>query len=126
MTNIDQEIRKALMEGQSDEIQELGQEQNLWEMTMRAFQGRNRWNAILGVIGGIIVMAVGIYALIHFIDSTDSREIAIYGALFIFSLVSLIAMKLWFWLEMSRLSIIREILRLELRIQEISKKLDRA
>lgn len=126
MTNIDQEIRKALMEGQSDEIQELGQEQNLWEMTMRAFQGHNRWNAILGVIGGIIVMAVGIYALIHFIDSTDSREIAIYGALFIFSLVSLIAMKLWFWMEMSRLSIIREILRLELRIQEISKKLDRA
>lgn len=124
MTNIDQEIRKALMEGESAEIQELGQEQNIWEMTMRVFQGRNRWNSILAVIGSIFVMAVGIYSLIQFINSTGSREIAIYGALFIFSLVSIILIKLWFWMEMSRFSIVREILRLELRIQELSRKLD--
>lgn len=125
MTNIDQEIRRALMEGQSEEIQELGHEQNLWEMSMDLFRGRQKWLSIGGYFIGIIIVAVGVWALLQFLGATELQDIARYGIFFMAAFAAVMGMKIWFWMAMNRNAIIREILRLELRIQEMSRKLDR-
>lgn len=124
MTNIDQEIRKALMEGESEGIQELGHEQNLWEMSMELFRGRQKWLSIWGYIIGIILVATGVWALLRFLAATELQELARFGMFFMAAFAAVMAMKIWFWMVMNRNSIIREILRLELRIQEMSRKLD--
>ena len=61
MSNIDQEIREALMAGDSEELQELGTEQNLFEMTMGTFRGRNRWWTVYGVVLMFALMAVAVF-----------------------------------------------------------------
>lgn len=125
MSNIDQEIRKALMEGQSDEIQELGHEQNIWEMSMELFRGQQKMLTIGGYVIGIFFLVVGVWALLKFLTATEMLDIARFGMLFMAAFASVMAMKIWFWMVMNRNAVIREILRLELRIQEISQKLDR-
>lgn len=125
MSNIDQEIRKALMEGQSEEIRELGEEQNIWEMSMELFQGRQKWINIFGYIFGILFFIGGIWALLNFVAATELKEIAQTGLIFITAFVAVGFLKIWFWMEMNRNSVIREVLRLELRIQELSRKLEK-
>lgn len=125
MSNIDQEIRAALMEGESLEMQELGTEQNLFEMAMGTFRGKNRWWTMYGMVLILALTAVGVYSLLQFMATTDSREIVIYGALLAFSIMAIGFIKIWFWMAMNRNAVIREILRLELRIVELSKKLDK-
>ena len=102
MTNIDQEIRKALMEGQSEEIQELGKEQNIWEMSMELFRGHQRWLNIGGYFIGITFFAVGIWALLKFLAATELQDTARFGMLFMAAFVAVMAMKIWFWLDMNR------------------------
>lgn len=125
MTNIDQEIRQALMEGESEAIQELGKEQNIWNMSMEIFRGRQKWFNILGSVFILVFTVGGIWALLKLLAATELQEIAQFGLLFITAFVAVGFLKIWFWMEMNRNSVVREILRLELRIQELSKKLDR-
>lgn len=124
MTNIDQEIRAALMEGQSEEIQELGQEQNIWNLSMELFRGRQKWLNILGSVFGLVFTVGGIWALLKLLAATELQEIAQFGLFFITAFIAVGFLKIWFWMEMNRNSVVREILRLELRIQELSRKLD--
>ncbi len=125
MSNIDQEIREALMAGDSEELQELGTEQNLFEMTMGTFRGRNRWWTVYGVVLMFALMAAAVFSVLQLLGTPDSHEIVIYGALLVFSMMAIGFIKIWFWMAMNRNAVIREILRLELRIVEISKKLDK-
>lgn len=123
MTNIDQEIREALMDKNNEALQELAEEPGMFRQLGDTFRGRNRWLTVWGFVLTLIFMGIGVWALLQFLGAEGVRELVGFATLFVVAYLSVMALKIWFWMQMNRNTLTREVLRLELRIEEIQQQL---
>ena len=121
MSNFDKSIAKAL--GEEPEIGEFGDEQNILEQVTSSFRSRNRWLVVFGIVFGLVFMGLGIYSLLQFLELKETVQALPWAVLLIFSLVAIIAMKIWYWMELNKNAILREIVRLEHRIEQLHEAL---
>ena len=112
------------MEDENETIRNMAEEQGVFTMVLDTFRGRNGWLMVVQAIATVVIFAIGIYALVKFMDTTDPRESSLYGMIIMLAMVAVSVMKIMGWMEMTKNSIVREILRVELRVIELSKKLD--
>lgn len=121
MSNFDKSIAKAL--GEEPEIGEFGDEQNILEQVTSSFRSKNRWLVVFGIVFGLVFMGLGIYSLLQFLELKDTVQALPWAVLLIFSLMAIIAMKIWYWMELNKNAILREIVRLERRIEQLHEAL---
>ncbi len=121
MSNFDKSIAKAL--GEEPEIGEFGDEQNILEQVTSSFRSKNRWLVVFGIVFGLVFMGLGIYSLLQFLELKETVQALPWAVLLIFSLVAIIAMKIWYWMELNKNAILREIVRLEHRIEQLHEAL---
>ncbi len=93
---------------------------------MAAFRGRNRRLAIGGVVANLVLTVAAIYAAVRFAGAADARTMLVWGgaAFACFGLV--LAIKVWYWLEVARLSVVREVKRLELQVSRLAERVGEA
>ena len=70
-------------------------------------------------------MIVSVYAVVQFFETTDMREMLLWGAVAFFGFMSVLAVKIWTWMEMAKNEIMREVKRTELQIAYLANKLDK-
>ena len=121
MSNFDKSIAQAL--GEEPEIGEFGDEQNILEQVTSSFRSKNRWLVVFGIVFGLVFMGLGIYSLLQFLELKETVQALPWAVLLIFSLVAIIAMKIWYWMELNKNAILREIVRLERRIEQLHEAL---
>ena len=119
--NIDEIIKKALTEEESEYLEKMG-EQSLMEEGLELFKGRRGWISIW--IGFVIftVFIGSIYCAVQFFAVTETKELMIWGGGFFFGMFMVTALKIWAWMQMDRNAIIRELKRLELQIASLKTK----
>lgn len=115
----DDMIREVL-----DEADEGFADPSAAELLTETFRGRNRRLAIAGVIGNVVLLVVTIFSGIRFFRAEDARQTAFWGICTLLALGLLISVKIWYWLEMNRLALVRDIKRVELRVAEISERIE--
>lgn len=121
MSNFDKSIAQAL--GEEPQVGEFGDEQNILEQVTSSFRSKNRWLVVFGIVFGLVFMGLGIYSLLQFLELKDTVQALPWAVLLIFSLVAIIAMKIWYWMELNKNAILREIVRLEHRIEQLHEAL---
>lgn len=121
MSNFDKSISDALSDDQ--EIGEFGDEQNIFEQMTSAFRTKNRWLLVLGFVLTLIFLGVGIYALLQFIELKETVQALPWAVLLIFSLMAITMMKMWYFMELNKNAVLREIARLEMRIEKMHQDL---
>ena len=82
--------------------------------------------AIFVWVWGLAVMAGAAYCGVQFFRNVETRDHIMYAAIFIPCVLSIGFMKVFAWEMVNRHSIKREIKRLELRIADLAKSLDKA
>ena len=89
------------------------------------FHGEMKKYAIITwcVLAFFTVIAVGCFIAFDMVTTTKYQLLFI--TMFSVSIMQTVLMKLWYWLIWNRYSIVREIKRLELRIVELTEKLDK-
>jgi hypothetical protein len=115
MTNIDDTIREALRNDAGDatfDDHELG----MFEMMGETFRSRLRWWAVLVMIYIFAFLAVAIVAAVQFFGAEAVRSQILWATVFIVSTQAIGLLKSWWWNQMDRNALTREIKRLELRI----------
>lgn len=119
--NIDELIKQALTEEESEYLEKMG-EQTLLEEGMDLFKGRRGWISIwIGFV--IFVVFIGsIYCAVQFFAVTEVKELMIWGGGFFFGMFMVTALKIWAWMQMDRNAVIRELKRLELQIASMKAK----
>lgn len=123
MHELDNKIRQAL----SDEDQDIFErEQSVIELVIETFKSQTRWLTMLSIVGGIIVMIFGAIMAIRFFDTESPRDQLMYATLFIAAFFSIGIMKVWFWMQMDRVSLLREVKRLELQIARLTQRIERS
>ena len=123
MNNIDAKIRRALEATDTDLADEFDGDQSMMEMVFDTFRGTQKWLTFLAIFGSFVFMAGSVFGIIQLFKAQETREHILWalGVVFCFSAISL--MKIWFWMQMNRNSILREIKRVELQVARLAAKL---
>jgi hypothetical protein len=118
----DRMIRRALAEEEA-ELPWSVKDPSMTSLLTETFRGRNRFLAMGGVVANIVLLGVALLSVTRFLGTGDVREMLLWGSAALLCVVLILAVKIWYWLEMARLSLTRDIKRLELRVSRLAEKL---
>ena len=120
--NVDSIIRDALDRKNADDILNYSSDPTLFQMMGSTFRGKMRWVSWLAIGMSIIYLCLGIFCAIRFFDTEELKPALAWGGGAMFCIMTVAMIKIWYWLEMGRRSVSREIKRLELQIAMLVEK----
>lgn len=121
MSNVDDTIREALRREEGEGF-EFTREQSLLQEAIDVFRSRRRWTAAVSVAISLGVMAVAAYMAVRFFDAAEVKEMIAWSIGFLLCIIVMSMMKLWFWMEMERNAILREVKRLEAQVARLAER----
>jgi len=121
----DRLIREALEQEDVKFAADAG-DASMIELLVATFRGRHRWLATGAATANLVLLVAGILSGLRFLRSDDQREMLIWGAAALFCFGAVTAIKIWYWLEMYRLAITREIKRVELRVIQLARRIEQS
>jgi putative Mn2+ efflux pump MntP len=125
MNNLDQAIRQSLSAEDAALLDRLGADPTLHQLVLGTFQGRLRWFNIAGWVAGVVLFAVGCVLAWQFLQAEDVRDMLRWGAASAFAFSGLSLIKVWFWMELQKNDIVREVKRLELQVASLAAQFRR-
>ena len=124
MNELDKRIRAALSREDAEALDDLGGEPSMFTMVLETFRGRHRWFVWLTVFWSLVFLALSIFSAVQFFKTEDARDMLLWGLGFIVCLSVVSMLKIWFWMEMNKNAIMREIKRLELQVARLSGRIN--
>ena len=121
MTDIDDKIRAALRQEEDVGFED---DQNVFQMMADTFRGKNRWLVVLFYLYTFAFFALGIFCAVRFFGASGDERI-LWAVGFTLTMMLVAQLKAWYWMQLNRNTILREIKRLELRIVALSEELSR-
>lgn len=118
---IDEMIHKALDAEDKKYLEDMEQP-NILELYIDTYRGKQKWLSVWVTIIMLIIIALTWYVAVQFFKTEGIREMLIFGFIFLTGLITITALKIWFWMQMNNVSILREIKRLELQIAMSKEK----
>ncbi len=123
MTELDDRIREALQKEDAELLEDFGGEPSVFEMIMETFRGRHRWMAMVAVFWSLVFMVLFMIAAMKFFDAAETRDMLMWAAACIVCLSAVSMMKVWYWMELNKNAVTREIKRLELQIARLAGRI---
>jgi len=99
------------------------EEQNLFQMVLGLFKGKNAWLLITTNIVTVIFFILFVYGMIQFFNVETEQELMKWGFGSMMLLFSISMLKIYAWMQMDKNAILREMKRLELQVMSLSGKL---
>ena len=112
MNDIDKKIQAALRRDPAGDS--LAGEPNIAEEVLLTFRSRQRWLTVFVIVVNLAAFVGLVFTAIKFYEAADVTAQLRWGGAAVLFLVMLSMMKLWFWLEMHKNRILREVKRVEL------------
>jgi len=122
MEEIDQLIKDTLSKEEAAFYDSL-EEQNLFDMVVGLFKGKNAWLLITTNIVTIVFFAFFVYCFIQYLSVDSAEEIMKWGIGSLMLLLSISMLKIYAWMQMDKNAILREMKRLELQVMSLSGKM---
>ncbi|MEM9939482.1 MAG: DUF6768 family protein [Pseudomonadota bacterium] len=94
------------------------EESGLFQQLGPAFSGPLGGWTIYAVLMSLVMFGVGIWALIEMLEAETVRLTILWFALMSSMLLSVGLIKVWFWLRMNHLVVLKELKRIELRLMQ--------
>lgn len=88
---------------------------------LATFRGTNRFLAIGGVVANILLAILAVIALTRFLGTGDVRKMLVWGGAALLCIGMILAVKIWYWMEMLRLDLTRELKRLEVQVARLAE-----
>jgi len=121
---IDELIHQVLSKEEAEFYDKLEEDQTIYHMITGLFTGAFKWPAIFSAIITLVFLIVGVYSVIQFFDSTETKELLMWFGGFVFSCFVVVMNKILHWTQVSVNTLQREIKRLELQIAAMAKSLN--
>lgn len=122
MKSIDDKIRAALAEEDAELLENYQSDPQIYELMGDIYKGRHRVISILATIEIFVMLGLAIFCGYQFFHVEGTREMIAYATSFVSLIVMMALLKTWFWMEMNKYSIMREVKRMELQLASFSKK----
>ena len=125
MNNLDQAIRQSLSAEDAALFDRLGADEALHRKVLATFEGRLRWFNATGWIVGFVLFGVTCVLTWQFVQAQDVRDMLRWGAAAAIAVTGLALIKVWFWMELQKNDIVRELKRLEEQVASLATQLRR-
>lgn len=119
---LDALIREALSTEEREVFDRLG-EPSLPAMMIGGFRGRLRWMNFYAMLMTFAFFALAVVSVVKIFQAEEVADMLRWGVGFAFGLAGTMALKVWFWLEMQRFALSREIKRVELAVAHLAGEL---
>jgi hypothetical protein len=119
---IDKLIKETLTQEESKFYDELD-EQNVFQMVLGLFQGKNKWIMYLMNLMTLIFFGLFIYCTVQFFETEVTNEMIKWGIGGLVFLFGVSMLKVFAWMQMDKNAILREMKRLELQVSSLSGKM---
>ncbi len=123
MNELDKKIREALSAQDAELFEEIGGEQGFMEMIADTFHGRRRWMVFLVWIYLFVFTGLSVLTAIQFFQVETTRAMLAWAIGFVFCINAVAMLKMWYFMEMNRNAVTREVKRLELQIARLANRL---
>ena len=123
MNELDRKIQEALRKEDAELFGDFGGEPSMLEMVMETFRGRYRWLSVLGVFWSVVFMVLGVLSAIKFFNAEASRDMLLWAAACVVCISGVSMMKVWYWMELNKNAVTREIKRLEWQIARLASRI---
>ena len=123
MNNLDDKIRKALSNEDAEMIGDPNDGLRLDQQVIAVFKGGNRFMNMIAFSFTFVFMGLAIYCVVRFFDTDITKELLIWGFGFSLCVMAVSMLKIWFWMEMQRIAVTREIKRVELLTARLLEEL---
>lgn len=121
MTNIDDAIRNALSKEDADFLARFESESPIREV-FGTFKGS--WG-LMNVFAAIVTFAmfgVFLYCLSQMFATAEMRAVLLWSVGAVVSMLAVAMLKLYFWMEMNKNVVLREVKRLELQVARLAAR----
>jgi hypothetical protein len=130
MTNLDQAIRRALSAEDAEFLAKFEKDAPLHEQVFGAFTGPFGGLNVLGVIFTFAMFGAFSFAMFgafcycvwQFFNVSEMRDLIFWSAAALWSAVAVGMLKIWFWMEMHKNQVLREVKRLELQVARLASR----
>lgn len=123
MNELDKAIQESLRKEDAELFKDFQEEPSMFAMVMETFQGKHRWLVIMTVFWTLVFLVLAILSGIRFFRAETTRDLMMWAAACIVCLSAVSMMKVWFWMELNKNSVTREIKRLELQIARLASRI---
>ncbi|HRP62485.1 MAG TPA: hypothetical protein PK400_04260 [Phycisphaerales bacterium] len=124
MNNLDDRIRRALHAEDKDLLKDL-KEPGMLARTLTAMQRAPRWTVVYAFLISLALIGAAVWFAVRFFSATETREMIAWATGFLFVMLAIAAIKGWFWMQMEKYVLLREIKRLELQVARLVERLDK-
>ena len=125
MDDLDRAIRQTLSAEDTELFDRLGADATLRRQLLATFDGRLRWLNAAGWIGGFMLFGAGSVFASWFLAAQDLQDMLRWGAASALAFAGVVLVKVWFWLELQKNAIVREVKRLEVQVASVAAQLRR-
>jgi len=123
MNDIDDKILAAIRAETEESLDEYKEELGLFGLVSESFRGAFRWLVLIAFALILLFLGVGVYCAYHFVHATEvAVKLNWFGGSALAFLI-VVVLRLWYFIELSRLSIRREIKRVELQVSLLGTKI---
>lgn len=126
MNALDRAIRQSLSAEDAELFDRLGADQALHRQVLDGFKGRLRWFNAGGWIAGFMLFAVACVFGWRFWFAQELEDMLRWGAASALACAGIALVKVWFWLELEKNAVVREVKRLELQVASLAERLGRS
>ena len=122
MNDIDDAIRRTLSVENAKLLERFEADPALHRQVLEMFRGSTRWINAAGWVAGLALFATGAYFWWRFAYADEIRHMLLWAASAGVAFLGLALVKVWFWLELQKNAVVREIKRLELQVASLAAR----
>lgn len=114
MSDFSKTLNQALTEDEESFLRRLEDEPGLFEQVGNAFQGKLKFWTAYAFVMSFIIFFGAIYCFWQLLNAETTREMILWATGTWCLLLSVGLTKIWFWMRMNHIGMLREIKRIEL------------
>ena len=125
MNDVDRAIRQSLTAEDAELFDRLSLDQSLRQQVLATFEGQLRWMNAAGWIAGFVLFGAASVMAWWFVNAPRLEEMLQWAAGSALAFAGLALVKVWFWMELQKNDIVREVKRLEVQVASLAAQLHR-
>jgi len=122
MTNLDQAIREALSAEDAEFLSRFEKEQPLHEQVFGTFSGPLGGLNLLAALFTFAIFGAFCYCAWQFFQANEMRDLVFWSASALLAAIAVGMLKIYFWMEVQKNQVLREVKRLELQVARLATR----
>ncbi len=122
MSNLDRAIREALSKEDAEFLARFEDHSTPIDEVLDTFRGRWAMMNALAAVFTFLLFAASLYFAWQMFSAGDVREVVMWGVAVIFAMLSIAMLKMYFFMEMNKNVLLRELKRLELQVARLATR----